>query len=201
MKTAVLISTLALLAAASPAAAQFAEVKPAPKTWVSAWAGAHMSPGTVRDPVGDAQETWDFGSAFGGGLGVHRQVGQSLVLGVEGSFSPVAYEHTAVDGVKTEEKARLVTGLLSGRLRYGGSDAFGMYLTGGAGAFVYGLPELGRWDPDLAVKTGAGLEYRPSLNRALYVEWGRFWTFHQKSGVKDNSTKHSEFRVGARMGL
>ncbi|MFW6079507.1 MAG: hypothetical protein ACODAE_07800, partial [Gemmatimonadota bacterium] len=66
---------------------------------------------------------------------------------------------------------------------------------------VYGMPELDRWDPDLALLTGAGLEYRISSARSLFVEWGRYWSFHQRdSAVDDNSTRHSQLRLGVRTG-
>ncbi|HEX6939953.1 MAG TPA: outer membrane beta-barrel protein [Longimicrobiales bacterium] len=200
MKTAaVLVAGLAVLGLADPAAAQFRTVPKAPDTWATAWVGGYLSPGRVSDASGN----WDFGSTFAGGLGVHRQIGRSLVLGVETSFAPAAYERRDADdgSLLGEGNARLVTGMLTGRLQTGGGSNFGMYLTGGAGAFVYGIPELDRWDPDLALTTGAGLEYRPSANRALFVEWGRYWTFHQKEGVRDNTAKHSQLRAGVRIGF
>ncbi|HEX7119176.1 MAG TPA: outer membrane beta-barrel protein [Longimicrobiales bacterium] len=198
MKAAAVVAGLAVLGLASPAAAQFGTVTEAPRTWATGWVGGYLSPGRVSDASGN----WDFGSTFAGGLGLHRQVGRSLVLGIEGSFAPAAYERTDKDGALLGEgDARLVTGMVTGRLQTGGGGNFGMYLTGGAGAFVYGMSELDRWDPDLALKTGAGLEYRPSVDKALFVEWGRYWTFHQKEGVRDNTTKHSQLRAGVRIGF
>lgn len=198
MKTAALLSTLALLLAATPASAQFRTVQTAPKTWTSVWLGGYISPGSVADP---STGQWDFGSAVGGGLDVHRQVGNSLTLGIETSIAPADYEIRSKEGALTNEgRARLATGMLTGRLRYGGSTNFGMYLTGGAGAFMYGLSDLDRWDTDFAFKTGTGLEYRPSRTKALFVEWGRYWTFHQKEGVRDNTVQHSELRAGLRLG-
>lgn len=198
-KAAVLVAAFAVLGAATPAAAQFRQVTKAPNTWATAWVGGYLSPGRVHDASGN----WDFGSAFAGGVGLHRQVGPGLALGVETSFAPAAYERTdAATGELIEDgDARLVTGMLTGRLRTSGGGNFGMYLTGGAGAFLYGLSGLDGWDPDLALSTGAGLEYRPSINRSLFIEWGRYWTFHQKEGVRDNTTKHSQIRAGMRFGL
>lgn len=199
MKAAALLSTVALLLAAAPASAQFRSVQPEPKTWTSVWLGGYLGPGTVADPQ---TGYWDFGSAIGGGIDLHRRVGSSLSIGIETSFAPSSYEIRQPNaGVVGKGKARLVTSMLTGRLRYGGSQNFGMYLTGGAGAFIYGMPELDRWDPDFAFKTGAGLEYRPARNRALFVEWGRYWTFHQKEGVRDNTVQHSDLRAGFRLGL
>jgi opacity protein-like surface antigen len=200
MKSAVLVSTLALLALASPAAAQFRTVKAPPKTWVTGWVGGYLSPDRVAD--GASGGNWEFGSTFAGGLGVHRQVGSSLALGLEGSFAPASYEITDANGALIGEgDASLVTTMLTGRLSYGGGGTLGMYLTGGAGAMFYGMKGLDRWDPDFALHTGAGLEYRPASNKALFVEWGRYWTFHQKEGVRDNSSKHSQIRAGLRFGL
>ncbi|MBI4544504.1 MAG: hypothetical protein HY703_04855 [Gemmatimonadetes bacterium] len=197
MRTLLLLSALGLLFAAPPAAAQFRQVRRIPETWATVWAGGYHDPGQVTDVTG----RWNFGAALAGGLGVHRRVGPGLALGLEGSFASAPYEREDSTGVLVDEgQARLVTGLLSGRLRYGGGDAVSLYLTGGAGAFVYGMPELDRWDPDLALLTGAGLEYRAGTSKAFFLEWGRFWAFHQRAGVKSNSTKHSMIRVGARAG-
>jgi|SRR5690606_6179888 len=204
MKAVNLAAALAVLSvlgsgATTPAAAQFRTIKPAPKTWVTGWVGGYMDPGRVTDA---ASGNWHFGSAFAGGLGIHRQVGSGLALGIDASFAPASYERRGADNtLLAEGNARLVTAMISGRLRTGGHDSFGMYLTGGAGAFVYGIPELDRWDPDLALHTGAGLEYRPARDKALFVEWGRYWTFHQKEGIRDNTTKHSQIRIGGRVGL
>jgi opacity protein-like surface antigen len=200
MRAAVVVSALAVLALSSPAAAQFRTVQKPPKTWVTGWVGGYLSPGAVADAESGL---WEFGSTFAGGLGLHRQVGSGLAIGVETSFAPAAYEITDFEtgDLIGEGNARLMTGMLSGRLQTGGGGNFGMYLTGGVGALVYDMPELDRWDPDLALRTGAGLEYRPSHNRALFVEWGRFWTFHQKEGVRDNTAKHSQLRAGVRFGF
>src|SRR5690625_5220815 len=140
MKAAVFLSTLTLLLAATPASAQFRTVETDPKTWTSVWLGGYISPGSVPDP---AYGQWDFGSAIGGGLDIHRQVGNSLTVGIETSLAPADYEIRSNKGAVTGEgRARIATGMLTGRLRYGGSTNFGMYLTGGAGAFMYGLSEL-----------------------------------------------------------
>lgn len=203
MKKAALLLAAALVAAtASPAAAQFGKVEAPPKTWVSAWVGGFTNPGRVSDGASDRH--WNFGSSFAGGLGAHRRVGSSLVLGLDASFAPAPYELVTrgdEPALAGEGSARVVTAMASGRLRYGGGGSFFMYLTGGAGAMIYGMPELNRWDPDLALLTGAGLEYRPSGDKAIFIEWGRYWTFHQRDqGVSDNSTKHGQLRIGVRTG-
>lgn len=201
MKAAVLLSAAALVVSAVPAEAQFGQPQAAPKTWASAWVGGFISPGRVFDPASNS--TWAFGSSFSGGLGLHREFG-ALTLGVEGSFAPARYElrdPDANNAVIEDGSGQLVTTMLSGRLRTGGGGPFGMYLTGGAGALFYGVPSLNRWDPDLALMTGAGIEYRPSAKQTLFLEWGRFWTFHQREGVEDNSARMSQLRGGIRIGF
>ena len=119
MKAAALLSTVALLLAAAPASAQFRSVQPEPKTWTSAWLGGHLSPGTVADPQ---TGYWNFGSAIGGGIGLHRRVGSALSIGVETSFAPTDYEIREPNvGIVGEGKARLHR-MLTGRLRYGGNQ-------------------------------------------------------------------------------
>src|SRR5690606_9004200 len=147
MKAAVLLSAAALLVSAVPADAQFGQPKAAPKTWASAWVGGLLSPGRVYDPASNSN--WDFGSAFAGGLGLHREFGPALALGVAASFSPARYElreRGEGSALIDEGSGRLVTTMLTGRLRTGGGGAFGMYLTGGAGALHYNVPSLNRWD-------------------------------------------------------
>ncbi|MBI4408549.1 MAG: outer membrane beta-barrel protein [Gemmatimonadetes bacterium] len=190
---------LVLLAGAAPAAAQFGKVKAVPDTWMSVWIGGFHDPGNVSDD--ESNSRWDFGPALGGGAGLHHKLGSSLMAGLDVSFAPARYERTVRgDTAAIEESGRLATAMLSGRLRYGGGGDFSMYLTGGAGAFIYGLPALDRWDPDLALLAGAGLEYRAAPNKALFLEWGKYWTFHQHDGVQSNSPKHSALRVGGRFG-
>ena len=49
--------------------------------------------------------------------------------------------------------------------------------------------------------TGAGIEYKPSAKQTLFLEWGRYWTFHQREGVEDNSARTSQLRGGVRIGF
>jgi len=199
MKTAVAcLAALACFAFASPAAAQFGTVKSPPKTWITGSVGGFLNPGSVPDGDG----VWDFGSAFSGGIGVHRQIGQGISIGVEGSFAPAKYElRDASKNVVGKGNASIVTGLASARLYTGGTGPVGMYITGGAGVMAYGMKGLDRWDPDLALMTGAGLEFRPSQRQSLFLEWGKFWTFHQQEGVKNSTINHSQLRAGVRFGL
>src|SRR5690606_2196570 len=117
-------------------------------------------------------QVWDFGTAFSGGLGIHRQLGQGIAIGLEGSFAPAKYEiRGSNNSVVDKGNASIVTGLATARLYTGGMGPVGMYLTGGAGVMAYGMKGLDRWDPDLALMTGAGLEFRPSQRQSLFLEW------------------------------
>lgn len=199
MKSAtILLAVIASIGIATPAAAQFGKVETPPKTWISGSVGGFLSPGSVPDISG----TWDFGTAIGGGLGVHRQIGSGLMIGLEGSFAPSKYEIRDSNlEVTSDGSANIVTGLATGRLYTGGVGMMGMYLTGGAGVLAYRMKGLDRWDPDLALMTGAGLEYRPSQRQAIFIEWGKFWTFHQSDGVQNHTVNHSQLRAGFRIGL
>mgnify|MGYP000120848943 FL=1 len=198
MKAVLVFAALAACAVSAAAQEPGPAVRP-PRNWLAVWAGGYTNGGGVYDPA--SRSTWDFGSSLAGGVGVHRQVGSGLVVGLETSFAPAPFERSdSTERVVDRGRARLVTALATGRLRYGGGGPVGLYLTGGAGTLVYGMPTLGRWDPDLALLTGAGLEYRPRRAQVFFVEWGRLWTFHQKEGVEDNDTRFSQLRAGVRIG-
>lgn len=201
MRAVLVLTTVGLLATAAPAAAQFGEVSDPPDTWVSGWLGGYLGTGGVDD--GASNSFWEFGNGFAGGLGVHRQLGSSLVVGIDASIAPLSYERRADgnDGELLDEgSAKLASALATARLKYGGGAGFSMYLTGGAGTLAYSMPGLG-WDPDLALMTGAGLEYMTSPRQALFLEWDRYWTFHSSGGVDENTVKHSKLRIGARFGF
>jgi hypothetical protein len=188
----------ALLAA--PAAAQFGQVGTAPQTWASVWVTGLLDPGTVVDH--DSNSDWRFGSAIGLGAGVSRLLGTGLTVGVETSFIPASYERIqrGTDLRVADGRASLVTALAAGRLRYGGAENLQFFLNGGAGVFVYGIPDLDRWDPDPALFFGPGLEYRPSTGRAIFLDWGTYWAFHQAEGVGTRTVRHTQLRLGGRLG-
>lgn len=171
-----------------------------PDTWVSGWGGVYMDPGTVRD--GDSGTTWDFGTSFVAGAGVHRLFGNTLVAGLEVSYSPIRHEvRDETNAVLADGRAHLLTTMAVGRLGAGGGARFSTYITGGIGAITYGIPELDRWDPDVALRAGGGVEYGVSRPLALFVEWNRWWVFHQSEGVDDNTVRHSHLGIGVRYGL
>ncbi len=191
------LAALAGLAGPGRAAAQ--------NTWVSAWGGALMSPSTVHD--GESGTVWDFGTSFMAGAGVQHLFGRSLVVGVDLGYAPARYElrpeevapdSNAADAVESG-RAGVLTTMLSGRLGAGGGGDFFTYLGGGIGAVTYHIPALDRWDPDLALRAGGGLEYRVSRPVALFVEWNRWWVFHQSEGVDDTTGHFSNLQIGARL--
>jgi hypothetical protein len=63
---------------------------------------------------------------------------------------------------------------------------------------MYGIPHLDRWDPDLALRGGGGVEYAATPDLALFLEWNRWWVFHQTEGVRDNTVHHSTLELGMR---
>jgi hypothetical protein len=193
-----LVAALLVLVAGSPADAQIRQVQAPPQGWFSASVGRYMDMGNVADPASNS--TWVFGEAFAAGVGYHRMIGPGLMLG--GIFTAAApqYQRIIAPGVRVDGgRATLLTPMATGRLNTGGGGGVNFYLTGGAGAFIYRLPDLDRWDPDLALFTGAGLDYAPGGDRAFFVEWGRFWVYHEGEGIETNRAFHSLIRVGARM--
>jgi hypothetical protein len=156
------------------------------------------------------------GLAFGGGA--HHQLGQGLMIGLDGSFAPSVpfeFHHLDTDALlQPKGNAKVASAMLSGRLQYGGGASFGIYLNGGLGGFAWNVPALNssptclqckpqgsHWDTDLGVLTGAGFEYRLAPRTALFLEWGRFWVFHQHEGVSSNSIKFTGLKLGGRMAL
>jgi hypothetical protein len=203
MKKLLLSLLLALLAGAAfaPAAeAQIRNVQAAPQGWFSVSAGRYLDMGQVADP--ESGSTWIFGEAFTLGVGYHRDLGPGLSLGGIVTGAMPNYQRVIAPGVRVDGgRATLLTPMVTGRLNTGGGGGgVAFYLTGGAGAFIYRLPDLDRWDPDLALFTGAGLDYAPGGNRAFFVEWGRFWVYHQGEGIESNRAFHSLIRAGMRVG-
>ena len=173
----------------------------AQNTWISGWGGVFMDPGTVRDT--ESGTKWDFGTSAVFGVTAQRVFGSTLVAGVEVGYSPIRHEvrNLATDLLLADGRAHLLTTMAVGRLGAGGGGGFFTYLTGGVGAMTYGIPSLDRWDPDLALRGGGGLEYGHSQSLALFVEWNRWWVFHQSDGVDDNTAKHAHLELGARIGM
>jgi opacity protein-like surface antigen len=171
------------------------------QTWASGWGGMLMNPGIVVDP--DTGTRWDFGSSFMAGAGVHRSIGQGLLVGLDLGYSPARHEVRDQTGLALldEGRAHLVTAMLSGRLGAARSGGFATYLAGGIGTMIYGIPYTDGWDPDLALRGGGGVEYAVSPAMGLFLEWYRWWVFHQADGVRDNTVHHGTLEIGARFRL
>lgn len=170
-------------------------------TWVSGWGGMIMNPGTVQD--GESGTRWEFGTSVMGGAGVQRSIGQGLVAGIDVGYAPIRHEVRDIDSRELEDEGRahIITAMLSGRLGAGRVAGFGTYLAGALGTMVYGIPSLDRWDPDFALRGGGGVEYAPSRGVGLFLEWNRWWVFHQSEGVQDNTVQHGTLELGARFRL
>jgi hypothetical protein len=169
--------------------------------YASGWAGALMNPGTVVDFETDTR--WAFGTSvvFGAGLGAH--LGQGLMAGLDLSYSPARHEvFDRFTGVRLDEgRASIVTAMVSGRLGAGRAAGWGTYLAGGVGTMIYGIPHLDRWDADLALRGGGGVEFARSRDFLLFLEWHRWWVFHPGEGVQDNVVHHATLDLGARIRL
>lgn len=190
-----------LLAAGAPLA--LPDRASAQDTWISGWGGVYMDPGSVRD--GESGTVWDFGTSAVFGAGVQRLFGGTLMAGLDVGYSPIKHEvrDLATDVLVPggDGRAHLLTTMAVGRLGRGGGAGFFTYLTGGVGAMTYGIPVLDRWDSDLALRAGGGLEYGGAGIVSLFVEWNRWWTFHQAEGVDDNTVRHAHLQIGARWGM
>lgn len=202
MKKTILLAAALLLATSALAHAQ---ARPAPRTWVVAFGQMYTNLATVADP-GRATATasdWVFDdNAFGFGLGAQRDIGEGLILGVEGSFARPRYERrvagVAIPGASGT--ASIVTGMATGRFAYGGAAALGFYLNGGIGTIAYNLEDIGEWNADFALRAGTGLEYRFAPTRAVFLEWGRIWGYHEREGVGGGAVQHGVLKLGFRAG-
>lgn len=194
-----LAGALALVAAIGAGPATATAV--AQETWISVWGSLFADPGTVRD--GESNTRWDFGTSFGGGVGLQRRFGTSLLAGVELGYTPMKHElrDETSGGLLDDGRAQVITLMATGRLGAGRAAGFTTYLAGAIGTMVYGIPELDRWDPDFALRGGGGVEYVVAGNAALFLEWNRWWVFHQSEGVDDNTINHSQLQLGLRYGL
>lgn len=193
-------SGIALAPIDSHAQRQFG-VQP-PGTWVSAYGLMYTNTSDVLDPGTDSRWVFD-DNAFGGGLTVQRRFGQSVMLGVDGSYARPKFEQRDLvdsDLIIERGTAAIATLMASGRYGYSGGGDVGFYLTGGIGSIAYKLGELD-WNADFALQAGTGLEYRFAPNRALALEWGRTWGYHEKEDLGGGSQTHSALRLALRLGF
>lgn len=192
---------LAIFPAAPAAHAQIRPVAGPVQGWITVNAGRFMDLGAVADP--ESGSTWVFGESWAFGAGYHRTPIDGLAVGVDLGFAAPRYERRVAGVVPpgASGTATILTPQASGRFNYGGAAAgLAFYLSGAIGAMLYRIPDLERWDPDLSLYAGTGLNYHASGRRAFFLEWGRFWVYHQGDGLESNRTNHSLIRLGARFG-
>jgi opacity protein-like surface antigen len=191
--------TLALVLAASAAHAQAPAVN-----WVNVYGLMYTNLSGFADP--DTNSEWVFDdNAFGLGVGLQRDFGQGLLLGVDFSLARPAYErrhaNTGAPIPGATGTTNVGTAMATGRFAYGGGADLGFYLSGGIGTIAYNLADVGGWDADFALRAGTGLELKFSPARAIYLEWGRIWGYHQREGIGGGGgQQHSALRLGARFG-
>jgi hypothetical protein len=170
--------------------------------------GPFFDPGTqTRWVLADA--------AVGGGGGLHIEVGSGVLLGVEAAYARTNYERrprtgqTAVDAGTAAVTTIVAGGRMSGSGlgRLGGLGGMrglmglaGLgYVTGGAGAIVYGLENVAGSNTDLAFHLGGGLELLSARGRGGFLELKQIWAFHEREGVDDSTVRHSRLDLGARL--
>ena len=206
MSKSALATAVLVLAAALPGPPLQAQVRNAPapaRAWVTGWAGMYTTVDAIGNPTDAGVSTWRFDdNVFAFGAGAEYEVAQGLLLGAEGSYASTDFEVLDDNTVTDQGSAGLLGLFATGRLRYGGNNTVGGYLKGMAGGFGYQMGDTIGTNFDLALSTGAGLEYRFRSRAALYLEWNRIWAYHEKEGIDGGNTgKHSQLRLGFRKGF
>jgi hypothetical protein len=191
-----LLGLLATAVGTAPAAAQGGG-----QNWVTGYGLMYTNIARFYDP--GTQSDWVFDdNAFGFGLGLQREFTGGLLLGVDVSLARPAYErrlpnaNLAIPGATGT--ASIGTAMATGRFAYGGASDIGFYLQGGVGTIAYNLEDVGEWNADFALRAGTGLEFRMSPTRAIFLEWGRIWGYHEREGVGGGAAQHSALRLGGR---
>jgi hypothetical protein len=190
--------------AAAPATAQAQRTfgEQPPKTWISAYGLMYTGVSGMADP--GTQSRWVFDdNAFGVGATIHRQVGQSLMLGLDGSLARPKFEQQELDNsavVLSSGTASIATAMATGRYGYSGGGDIGFYLTGGIGTVAYRLGELD-WNADFGLHGGTGLEYRFGGTKAVALEWGRTWGYHEKENLGGGNQTHSALKLALKLGF
>jgi len=195
------ISLFAALLAFAGASAVQAQ---AARNWIAGYGLMYTNISTFYDP--DTQSDWVFDDpAFGLGMALQRDFGQGLIIGADFSLARPAYERRAqgtnVALPGATGTANVGTAMATGRFAYGGGADLGFYLSGGIGTIAYNLEDVGEWNADFALRAGTGLEFRMGPARAIFLEWGRIWGYHEREGVGGGAAQHSALRLGGRFGL
>jgi opacity protein-like surface antigen len=198
----------ALLCCTTATAATAQARRPAPQAapsanWVTVYGQMYTHLSGFNDPGTNSDWVFD-DNAFGLGLALQRDFG-GLLLGVDGSLARTAYERrvpgTGVAVPNATGDASVATAMATGRFGYGGATDLGFYLAGGIGTIMYRLEDVAEWNADFALQAGTGLEYRMAPNRAVFLEWGRIWGYHEREGIGGGAAQHSVLKLGARFGL
>ena len=196
----ILIVATALLTTTTVAA--HAQASAQPSNWFSLYGLMYTGTSNLRDP--DTNSDWRFDdNAFGLGASLHRQVARSLMSGVDASFARPEYERVDLGTgmLAARGTATIATAMANGRYGYAGGGDIGFYLTGGLGTVAYRLEDLDSWNADFALHAGTGLEYRFGGNKAVALEWGRTWGYHEEEGVGDGRQTHSALKLIGRIGF
>lgn len=196
-------ASAAVLAPAEAHAQRQFGVQP-PDTWATIYGLMYTNISGMEDP--GSQSEWVFDdAALGVGVTLQRQVGQSLMLGVDGSWARPKYERHALGSdvviPGASGTASIATAFANGRYGYSGGGDIGFYLTGGVGTVAYQLEDLEGWNADFALQAGTGLEYRFGGNKAVALEWGRVWGYHEKEGLGGGNQTHSALKLALRFGF
>jgi opacity protein-like surface antigen len=203
MRKTILLAALLCIAGPDMAAAQARRAAP-PANWISGYGLMYTNLSRFHDPGTSSDWVFD-DNAFGFGVGAQREFGSGLLLGADMSLARPAYErrrtgtNTPISGATGT--ASVATAMATGRFGYGGATDLGFYLSGGVGTIAYNLEDVGEWNADFALRAGTGLEYRMSPARAIYLEWGRIWGYHEREGIGGGAAQHGVLQLGARFGL
>jgi hypothetical protein len=203
MRRMILLAAGLLLVASTASTATEAQVRTPPRTWGVVFGQMYTGLSRFHDPGTSSDWVFD-DNAFGFGLALQREFGQGLLLGLEGSLARPAYERrvtgTSVAVPGATGTASIATAMATGRFAYGGGAELGFYLSGGLGTIAYRLEDVGAWNADFALRAGTGLEYRFAPARAVFLEWGRIWGYHEREGVGGGAAQHSALKLGFRLG-
>jgi hypothetical protein len=201
MRHMLLLAVLCLGTAPDYADAQVRRAAPS-TNWVNAYGTMYTNLSSFYDP--GTESDWVFDEpAFGFGVGLQRDFG-GLLMGIDASLARPAYERRPRAGLGVASgTASVATAMATGRFGYGGATDLGFYLSGGIGTIAYNLEDEGAvgWNADFALRAGTGLEYRMSPARAVYLEWGRIWGYHEREGIGGGAVQHSILQLGMRFGL
>jgi hypothetical protein len=206
-KRTLLCSVLLALLTSTAVSAQFGVVHGAPKTWISISLNGVQAPQIVDDNPNNRQ--WDIGGGLGVGIGVHREIQKRFFIGAELGFIPSipfnSQDLTTGAAVFTNQHARLWDALVSVRLRQSLGGLLYVYGTGGAGLFIWNVPDENKHVAsgstqlhgvdNTAAYGGGGLEYIIVPGNTLFAEIGRTFVFR-------NGTKGvNGFKAGLRLSL